>query len=266
LEDPVRTSRLFVPLAGLAASTLVLTACGSSGGGGGGSASATGSSTSATSAAASSTAASSAAASSGAAAGPATTAQLQKIVIQVADLPSTYKATAADPDDTSDKTDVQLQQCTGVTGAPDSHKVHTVQSSDFTKGDTTLSSEFSSYQSEADVTADVALLKSPKINQCLNSVFKASLAKSLGSKTTVTASNFTLTPGSNGGPSNLAGTASGVVKFTAGGQAAAVYVGVAFVTGPQIDGTLSFVSLNTPLDNATSTGVLTAVAQRAANP
>jgi hypothetical protein len=75
-----------------------------------------------------------------------------------------------------------------------------------------------------------------------------------------------LTPGSNGGPSNLAGTVSGVIKFTANGQKAAVYVGVAFVTGPQLDGTLSFVAVNKPLDNTTATGVLTAVAQRAQNP
>ena len=261
----MRPSRLLVPLAGLAASALVLTACGSSGGGDSASAGSATPAAPASSTAASS-AAPSAASSGGSAAGAATTAQLQKIVIQAADLPATYKASAADPDDTSDGTDAQLKQCTGVPGAPESHKVHTVQSSDFTMGDTTLSSEFSSFRSESDVTADVAQLKSPKINQCLNSVFKASLAKSLGTSATVTASNFTLTPGSNGGPSNLAGTASGVIKFTTNGQAAAVYVGVAFVTGPQLDGTLSFVALNTPLDNTTSTSVLTAVANRAATP
>ncbi|WP_375482259.1 hypothetical protein [uncultured Jatrophihabitans sp.] len=270
-------SRLYVPAAVTAAATVsavLLTGCGSSGGGGGASsASRAGSSAASSTAAtpaASSTAASSTASSTaagGSSSGtPATKAQLAKIVLQRSDLPTTFKATPAQPDSDDNNTQAQLQTCTGVKGAPDSHKVNTAQSSDYNQGNLTVSSEFSSYRSAADVKADVALLQSPKINPCLNSIFKQELARELGSKATVTNAAIKLTPGSGGGPSNVAGLASGTVNFTAQGKKAVVYLGVAFITGPQLTGTLSYVGLNQGLETTAANTALAAVAKRAQNP
>ncbi|WP_375497246.1 hypothetical protein [uncultured Jatrophihabitans sp.] len=254
--------RMLVPLAGAAASALVLTACGSSGGGGSSAAASGGAQGGASSSAQSPTAASSSATSAPA---PSRT-QLQAINVQAADLPAGYQGKAATPDSDDDDVNAQLESCTGVQGAPESHKVATADSDDFTKGQLTVSSTFSSFQSQSDVDADVALIKSPKVNECLNTVFKATLAKSLGSSGTVDSATIKLTPGSGGGPSNVAALASGAVNITAGGQKTVIYLGVAFITGPQVGGTLSYVGIGEQLDTATQVSALAAVAKRAENP
>ncbi len=258
--------RMLVPVAVAATSGLLLTACGSSSSSGTGSTaspSGSGSSSAPTATTPTSTASSLTATASG----PAPTkAQLQKINLQASDLPATYKATAPGSDSDDSSLDSQLAACTGVHGAPESHKVATAVSDDFELDNVTVSSDFSSYRSAGDVTADVAQLKSPKINQCLNTAFKTVLAKSAGAGTTVTAATIQLTQGSGGGPSNVVALATGVVDLTVNGQKAAVYLGVAFITGPQLDGSVTFVGANKPLDTATQTSVLKAVATRAQHP
>lgn len=272
-EDPVSHARLSLPVAGLAAAGLLLSACGSSGGSGSGSgaasARASSSAPAASTPAASSPAASAPAASTpppAAGAGAATADQLKRIVLQPSDLPATFKASPPQPDSGDTTLQAQLATCTGQPGAPESHKVAKAQSDDFQSGDLTVSSSFDSFRSQSDVDAAVAQITSPKINTCLNAAFKNSLAKSLGAGTTVTSATVTLTPGSSGGPSNVVGTAKGAVRFTINGKQNVVHLGVAFVTGPQLAGTLTYVGLNTGLDDTTAGKALALVAQRAQKP
>lgn len=204
--------------------------------------------------------------SSSSSAKPASAAQLQKIVLQQPDLPAGFTAKAAQPDSSGDATDQQLAACTGISGIKQSDQLRKAQSQDFSQGELTYSSDASTYKNQSAVDNRVKVLQSPKVNTCINTLFKTMLGKQLGSSANVTGSTVTITQGSNGGPKNVVAVANGSITISAQGQNATVNIYAAFITGPLITGTVQATSLNKPIDSKTRDAAVAAVAKRANNP
>lgn len=193
------------------------------------------------------------------------TATLKSIVVQQSDLPAgwTGKPAAAETDQDKDL-DAQLAVCTGSTSSGDQNQLQKIQSDDYTMGESTVSSDVSSYPSESDVQMQVAILKSPKAQSCLNSLLQKEIASTLPSTAKIETSGIVLNTASQG-IANLAGTANGKIAISVKGQTVTVYIGAAFFVGNQITGEVTFSSVNTPISSTFANPIVEAVAKRAAN-
>jgi len=193
---------------------------------------------------------------------PATVMQLKKIVLQPGDLPSAWKASAAEPDSSQGEGD--LAKCVGGRNT-DSDQVATTDSDDYSLADATISSSASSYKSQSDVDSDVALLKSPKLTACAKQVFKKDLASSMPEGSSLGTLSVKFTPGPGAGPANVAGVGSVSVPITASGQQAMVYVDFVFVTGPLMEAEVDAENIGAPVPAAVLQAAVKAVADRAAS-
>jgi hypothetical protein len=197
-------------------------------------------------------------------AAPAPLAQLKKIVLQPEDLPAGWKGTPASPDDASDAANqAALAKCVGVRNT-DPDKVADTNSPDFALGDAAISSSASSYLSQSDLDADIALAHSAKLGPCLDRQAKELFAKSLPAGTTVDSVSSKFTAGSGGGPSNVVGSGVTTVKLTAGGQHIVLYLTVAFITGPLIEAEVDTQNVGKPVPASLVKAAVSAVADRAA--
>src|SRR5262249_15764562 len=172
-------------------------------------------------------------ATSASAATPASLSQLEKIVLQSADLPSSWKRAPYQPDPNDSANNAALVKCVGARNT-DSDKVAEAHSGDFALGDARISSSASSYRSQSDLDADIAMLHSPKLSPCFEQMVKKQLAASLPAGGTIESASIKITPGSAGGPANVVATGTGTIKVQVNGQHVPVYLTVAFITGPLI--------------------------------
>ncbi len=249
---------VWVAPAAVAAALLTLTACGSSSKKT--SAGATSSTAASSSAAASSTPASTSASTS---ASTAAGTPLSAIVLQAADVPSTFKKAPAQPVDPSDKANAaKLAACVG--GKDTSADEVAKASSDFEQGNNSIGSNVSRFKSESDIAVDVQNLHSPKVDGCIGQQARQAFTKNLPAGAKVDKFSYHVTPGSNGGPSNLAGLGQGTVTVTAGGQTLQVFITTAFITGPRLEGEVDVLSIGTRIPVADQQKAIEAVAQRAA--
>jgi len=227
------------------------------------------SSSAASSAAPSSAAPSSAAPSSAAvsspagAVGPPMTPRLTAIALQPADLPAGWVGTAYVPDPNSVAENAALVSCVGGRNTY-TDETGDSNSPDYSLGNATISSDATSFRSQADVTNDVAIIKSPKMSGCYQKEAAAQVTASLPTGATLDSASIAIVPGAGGGPSNVIGTGVGKVTVTIAGKVSVVYVNAAFIVGPLTEAEVDFTSLGAPV--ATSiTGPLTAkIAARAA--
>jgi hypothetical protein len=210
-----------------------------------------------------STAATSSAATSSAGTGG--SGKLAGIVVQAADLGVgwTSEAHQDDPDDAANQ--AALLQCAGVTKSTASDKVDTANSPDFSQNGASVSSSATTYKTQADIDADVAVLKNPKISGCYEQLFQTQLAKTLPAGSSVTSVKMEITPGTNGGPANVAAIGGGTITATVSGKSVTIYVGVAFITGPLLEAEVDFENPTQPIPTAIFSGLVTAVATRASN-
>jgi hypothetical protein len=228
-----------------ASSIVALSACGSS-------------SSATTTPATSSSAAAPSSSSAAPVASPPTAAQLQKVVLQLADLPGTWTGVAHAADPSQAANSATGAACAGVKNTyPD--RVASVDSQDFTQGASlSVSSNATSLTPAADVASDVAALSNPKYSECLKAVYKASLE----ADGTVTAADLKVTPGSAGGPSNIAGIAAGSFTLSASGQKQTLYVTSVYITGPSLEAEIDIQS-DSPISTALVSGLAAKVAARA---
>jgi len=194
---------------------------------------------------------------------PATKAQLQTIVLQPADLPAGWKGTPyqADPNDAADQ--AALLACTGGKDTT-ADKVAEANSDDYNLDNATISSSANSFKSQSDIDADVATLHSPKLSSCYDQLLKKQLATALPAGATIKSASITITPGSGGGPANVAATGSGTIQISANGQIVPAYVNVAFITGPLIEAEVDAENVGTPVPPAVVSALVAKVAARAA--
>ena len=105
-------------------------------------------------------------------ASPASQSQLQKIVLQPADLPAGWKGTPYQPDPTASAFQAALVRCVGARNT-DRDKVAEAHSEDFGLGVGSISSSASSSPSQSDLDIDIAILNSPR-SRLVTSVCSAS--------------------------------------------------------------------------------------------
>lgn len=237
-----RPVRLAVACTGL---VLTLAACGSSTNGNGG------------------TAPSSSSPAASPAASPAPLAKLAKIVLQATDLPTGWKGTPYKPDPGDAADQAAMVHCVGARNT-DKDKVAEAHSDDFALGDASISSSATSYRSQSDLDADVAMLHSPKVSPCFDQLLKKQLATSLPAGATIESALIKVTPGSTGGPANVVAAGTGTVKLSANGQQVALYVSVAFITGPLIEAEVDTDTIGTRIPASVVQTLVATMATRAA--
>jgi hypothetical protein len=201
-------------------------------------------------------------ATSASAATPASLSQLKKIVLQPADLPSGWKGTPYQPDPNDSANNAALMKCVGARNT-DSDKVAEAHSGNFALGDASISSSATSYRSQSDLDADVAMLHSPKLSPCFEQMMKKQLAASLPAGATIESASIKITPGSAGGPANVVATGTGTIKVRANGQQVPVYLTVAFITGPLIEAEVTTENVGTPVPASVVNPLAATVATRA---
>ncbi|MCW2525858.1 MAG: hypothetical protein JWM76_718 [Pseudonocardiales bacterium] len=217
------------------------------------------------SAASSSTATSASAAPSSAASSAAgASGPLAMIVVQPADLGVGWTAAAHEDDPEDAANQAALLQCAGITKSTVADKVDTANSPDYSQNGASVSSSATTYKTQADVEADTAVLNNPKISGCYEQLFQAQLAKTLPAGSSVTAVKIEITPGTNGGPANVAAIGGGTITATVSGKSVTIYLGVAFITGPLLEAEVDFENPTQPVPTAIFSGLVTAVATRAA--
>jgi hypothetical protein len=185
------------------------------------------------------------------------------MVLRQGDLPSSWKATPAEPDSSDGSDQAQLMRCVGARNT-DKDQVATADSHDYTLGEATLSSSASSYKSQSDLDSDIALLKSPKLTSCFTQLLKKQLATSLPKGASLGAVSVKFSPGPGSGPANVAGSGSATVSVTAGGQHLKLFIDFVYLTGPLIEAEVDAQSVGSPVPAAVLQAAVKAVAGRTA--
>src|SRR5215468_1853277 len=203
-------------------------------------------------------------ATSASAATPAALSQLEKIVLQSADLPSSWKGAPYRPDPNDSANNAALVRCVGARNT-DSDKVAEAHSDDYALGDASISSSATSYRSQSDIYTDVAILHSPKLSTCYDQLVKSQLAASLPAGAAIESASIKITPGSAGGPVNVVATGTGTIKVGLGGQRVPVYLTVAFITGPLTQAEVDTENVGSPVPAHVVNQLVAAVAARAAH-
>jgi hypothetical protein len=196
-------------------------------------------------------------------AAPVPLTQLKKIVLQPADLPAGWKGTPYQADPSDAAAQAALVKCVGARNT-DGDKVAEANSEDFALGDASVSSAASSYRSQSDLDVDIAIVNSPKISACYDQLVRKQLATSLPAGAKIVSESLKITPGSAGAPANVIATGAGTIKVSVNGQQVAVYVTVAFITGPLIEAEVDAENVGTPVPASVVQSLVAAVATRAA--
>jgi hypothetical protein len=163
---------------------------------------------------------------------PATPAQLEKIVLRAADFSTSWKGTAHQGAPSDALWRASFVRCLGVRNTY-SDKASEAYSQDFAHGDAVVVSNATSYRSQrhrhrrrCDPGAEVRAL--------CGSVDEEPVSAVTTTGTPIVAS-FKITPGSGGGPTNVAGTGTGTIKSSVNGQQVVYYLSFAYITGPLIE-------------------------------
>jgi hypothetical protein len=197
--------------------------------------------------------------------GAPTAAALAKIVVQQSDLPAGWTGKPAQGQGSPDA-DLQAQLLRCVGGKIDeSQRVAHVDGDDFTQGQLTISSDATSYKTQAEVDNRSAIISSPRAGTCLNQIVRTLLQRQLPAGTTLNGVAIALTSGSNGGPPNVVATEKGQITVSAQGQSATVYLDAAFIRGRQLTATVEFEGIGQRVDANLQASVIAAVAARAAH-
>lgn len=194
---------------------------------------------------------------------PASKAALSKIVLQPSDLPAGWKGSPYKPDPQSDAGTAAMSACLGVSDTT-KDKVAESHSEDYTLGNATISSSATSYKSQKDLDTDLAALKSSKMSTCFDKLVRKQMASSLPAGAAIVSESFTVTPGSAGGPGNVVATGRGRITVSVSGQQVAVYLSVAFITGPLIEAEMNAENVGAPVPASVVASAVSAVATRAA--
>jgi hypothetical protein len=194
---------------------------------------------------------------------PASLSQLQKIVLQPADLPTGWKGSPYQPDPNDSANNAAFVACVGVRNT-ESDKVAEAHSDNFAQGNASISSSATSYRSQSDLDADAASLRSPKVSPCFEQMMKKQLAASLPAGATTESASISITPGSAGGPANVIATGTGTIKVKVSGQEVPVYLTIAFILGPLIEAEVDAENAGTPVPASVVNPLVATVATRAA--
>lgn len=171
--------------------------------------------------------------------------------------------TAFVPDPNSAAESAALARCVG---GRDTYADQTgdANSPDYSLGNATISSDASSFQSPADIAADIAIIKSPKISNCYVQFAHTQLLASLPAGSTINTQSILITPGTGGGPSNVVATGVGKFNVTVKGALNDLFINVAFITGPLTEAEIDFANVGAPVPASIQAPLIAKIAARAA--
>jgi hypothetical protein len=193
---------------------------------------------------------------------PATLAQLKKMVLQPADLPSGWKGTPlSQADKSTPADDAAMAKCLG-SSYTDSDQIAETDSDNFNLGNATISSSARSFRSQSDQAAYVAMFRSPKLSSCFGQMLTKQLGASSSTAGATVQSSMKFTPGSAGGPANVVATGTGTIKVQGNGQVIAIYMTVAFITGPLTEVEVDAVNIDAPVPASVMKPLVATVATR----
>lgn len=194
---------------------------------------------------------------------PATLAQLKKMVLQPADLPSGWKGTPpTQADQSTPAEDAAMAKCLG-SSYTDSDQFAEADSDNFDLGNATISSSARSFRSQSDQAAYVAMFHSPKLSTCFGQMLTKELGASSSTAGATVQSSIKITPGSPGGPANVVATGTGTIKVQGNGQVIPIYMTVAFITGPLTEVEVDAVNTDAPVPTSVVMPLVATVAARA---
>ncbi len=190
--------------------------------------------------------------------------QLQAIVVQGSDLPSTWKSASASPpaNQTADAT--AFAQCVGAPNTT-GDVVAVAYSPNFVSGTSVITSTATSYKSPADVQANTTALTSSKASACFVQVVKARLAAALPKGASVKSVTLKITPGPGGGPANVVATAAGTIAFTASGHSLTLNDDIVFLAAPRVEIHIDFYHSGAAVSAAVKAAVINKVSARLSN-
>ncbi|MDQ6850775.1 MAG: hypothetical protein M3070_12600 [Actinomycetota bacterium] len=183
--------------------------------------------------------------------------------MQPGELPAGWTPTPyrASPGDAAEQ--AALVRCVGGrnTSGDTTSEAH---SPDYRNGNAQVSSNAKSVRSQADLKADIALARSPKVDACYQQLLRKKLASSLPTGGTVKSVTVKVTKAAAGSPRNVIATVAATIKVVVSGSPIVLYVNSAMITGKQIEAEVDFTSVGAPLPATLRAGLTKKVADRAA--
>lgn len=192
---------------------------------------------------------------------------LTALMITKADLPAGWTGVKSNDSATTAKDAAEqaaFAQCVGIRNTePD--KLADVSSDDFTKQNSTVSSNASSYKSADDVTIDASAFRDKaKLGRCMTTMLESEAATQLPAGAKLGKFTLQVVPGSGGGPSNVVATISTSVKVTVSGTTLPVFINSVYIAGKQIEANLVLENIGAPVDAALQSKLVEALAGRVA--
>lgn len=186
------------------------------------------------------------------------------VPLRPGDLPSewTGKAHSSSNDADTDASNKKLEACLGAKDTS-GNRIRQVYSMDYSKDESSIASRASLYTSSADVDENARQFTNPKLKSCTEEQFKEQAAKGLSSGSLLGTPELTIIAGNNGGPSNVVATLTVIVRVTVQGQSVTIYETSVAIRGDRIQASIEFVGIGAPIDKATMTTAIAAVAARA---
>lgn len=190
-------------------------------------------------------------------------ATLAGYLLKAGDLPAGWTGAPASSNNSTDPTQVKLEQCLGVPNH-DPLKVATADSDDFSNGNASISSSADSFRTADVVTTDKNALSSGKAEGCFRQILPEALATSLPAGSKLGTIELHVTPRSSGDPDNLVATISATIPVTVSGQSVTVYVSTAYIVGPQVEAQVDFENVGAPVPAGLQAQLVKTVADRVA--
>jgi hypothetical protein len=186
---------------------------------------------------------------------------LPSVVVQAGDLPSSWHATPRSTTAQEAQQHAALIKCVGGTDTS-ARRTGAVWSPRFLSGTMTLQSQAASFRTAADVKADLAFLRRPKIERCYRTLIRQQVAQVVPGAT-IADLTVTVRTGAHGGPRTVAGSATAVVHVSTGGQQVVAYLEQTFIAAGPTEIEVDFESLGMPTPSALRAKVIAALARRA---
>lgn len=193
-----------------------------------------------------------------------TSARLAAITVHRGDLSSDWIATPSTGGSAGGTDDSGMTACIGARDTtPD--QTDEVDSPTYNSGSLSIMSSADSLRSQADITSDVAMLHSPKVNGCLQKHIRGMLGDSLPAGVRVAQARVAMVR-PTGLPHNVAGLLSARFTLTGNGRTVTLYLDLAMIVGLRVEAEVIFLGVGHAVPAALRSQLAKKVAVRAAQP
>jgi hypothetical protein len=158
----------------------------------------------------------------------------------------------------------QMARCTGLPST--ASQMGALVETDYEQGPYRISSQAQRIRTQAAVRADTAMLRNPKLAECLGKWGRRAFVKGLAGRARLRSFHLQITPGPRGGPSNVVGTAASRIVITGrDGRTATLYIDTYFIAGERLESEVDFTGFGAPVDPSLQAKLVAAVAGRTAS-